>query len=222
MSTKAITIVREAARRIGDDAFSRVSELDWKDFLNQVARDLCSRMKVLEREATTGTVANEERLTYPADLVQIRYVQYTETPSDTFTYRDLEEEPFDEWRLSTSGAYLAGTPAKYTARSGWMTLVPTPSETIASAIKMGYWAIPDEVVTLETEDIPVPEFLRDHLRDGMVPLALRKDRRYEEANEAEAVWRSKEAELAKPATDRADDRRDRLRTQSRRSMLRMT
>lgn len=222
MSVKAWTLAQEAGRRIGDEGFSRISLYDWRDFMNTVARDICSRMKVLERESVAGVVANEERVAYPSDMVQIRYLRYSDTPSEIGTYYDLEERPFDDWRRETSRTYPTGMIYAYTPRASWLTLIAKPSATLANALLMGYWALPDEITTMETDEVPLPDFMRDHLRDGMIPLALRKDRRYEEADAAEAVWRSKEIELAKPITDRADDRRERVRTNSRRNLLRMT
>lgn len=213
MSVNGLIVAREAGRRCGDADFTRITRDDWLDFLNTVQRDITTRIPCIEYEAFASTVANEERMVYPSDLVQIRFVQYSESPG-TIDYADLDEMPVDEWREEVSGNYRLDNITRYCARLGFLSLVGRPSTAIVNAVKLTYYGLAADLTDLTTQNITLPDMLRDYLVDGMVIHGKRKDKRFDEAAYLERVWLGKETEWRGKADDRARDRRPSLRPKS--------
>ena len=213
MSVNGLIVASEAARRCGDEAYTRITRPDWLDFLNSVQRDISTRIPCVEYESYASTQANDERLMLPADLVQIRFVRYSDQPG-TVEYADLGELPFDEWRERTNGMYPLDNITDYCARLGFIDLVGRPTTTIADAVQLGYFGLAADLTDLTTQSITLPDMLHDYLVDGMVILGKRKDKRFDEAAALEGVWRSRESEWMSRASDRARDRRTSLRPKS--------
>lgn len=215
MSVNGLVVASEAARRCGDPSFTRITREDWLDFLNAVQRDISTRIPCVEYEAFAATVANEERLKYPADLVQVRFVHYSEEPG-TIDYFKLGEMPFDEWEAKTSRNYPLDNVSGYCPRTGFLSLYGRPTTAIASAVKMGYFGLAEDLTDLTTQSIELPDMLRTYLVDGMVILGKRKDKEFGEAADLEISWLAREAEWRDRASDRARDRRPSLRSASER------
>lgn len=215
MSVNGLIVASEAARICGDPGFTRISREDWLVGLNAVSRDIAVRTLCVEYEATAATVANEDRMIYPANLVQIRYVRYSRSPL-TVDHRDLDEAKLDEWRAATNGQYPIDDPTEYLPRLGWLHLLPKPDIAVDGAVLMGYFGLPDDVTNLTTQNIALPDKVRDYLVEGMVIFGKKQQKEYEAAAALEAVWRERLAEWRDRAADPARDRRTSLRA-SRRS-----
>jgi hypothetical protein len=213
MSVNALVVASEAARRCGDPNYTRITRADWLDGLNSVARDISVRIPCVEYTATAATVVNEDRMKYPADLVQLRFVRYSETPG-TIDYRDLGEDKLDEWREATSGHYQVGEPEFYLPRLGFMHLRPRPSVAVVAGVKIDYYGIVADVTDLTIKNILLPDMLRDYLVEGMVIFGKRKDKQFAEADALEAAWLRRESEWRDRASDRSRDRRTSLRATS--------
>lgn len=220
MSVNALTLATEAGRRCGDELFTRITRDDWKDFLNAVCRDIASRFHVVEYESTFDVVANMENYPYPDDMVQIRFMRYSDTPDTAGTYEDVDETPFDEWRERTSRSYPIGTPDEYCPRAGFFSLVPMAATTIEDGGLLSYWGLPADVTDLTTQSLQLPDFFRDYVVAGMVIQGKRKDKAFDEADALERAWLNQESQMREKMEDRARDRRASLRPKSARHPMR--
>ena len=216
MSVNALIVASEAARRCGDPGYTRITRDDWKDGLNSVSRDISVRIPCIEFEATASTVALEDRMIYPADLVQLRWVRYSSDPL-TIDYADLDEDKADEWREATSGNYQIGDPVFYFPRSGFMHLRPKPQTVVLAGVQISYYGVAPDVTDLTTQNIALPDLIRDYLVEGMVIFGKRKDKHFDEADNLEAAWLRRESEWRDRVTDRARDRRTSIRSKSART-----
>ena len=215
MSIPALTIASEAGVWCGDPSFTRITRDDWLIGLNAVCRDISVRIPCVEWEATAATVANEDRIIYPDDLVQIRAMRYSEAPG-TIDYRDLDEDKFDEWRNATSRQYQVGDPSFYLPGAKWANLRPKPATSIEQAVLMRYFGLAEAVTDLTTQFLALPDMLRDYVVEGMVIFGKKKNKEFEEARALEDSWRERATEWRDRAADRARDRRTSLRTRGRR------
>lgn len=208
---RASTLIERAARRIDDIRLTNVTTPDLLDYLNAVCDDLCTRLEVYERIVVFKVYA-EDLYAYPSDLVQVKWMSFNPDPvGDPDGYKPLGEKFEDEFREDTFGTYPTSEPCEYFASQGYFHLFPRPETIIPDGGKMGYWATPDPIVNAATGFFQLPDFLQHHVVDGMVIHALRQQKRYEEANTMDAVWRAGEADKARPIVDRSSDRRSGLR-----------
>lgn len=204
----ALTLVIEAAAQFGDPNFTRVFRADWLVFLNSVCRDVSARLRCVEYIATADVVASQGDYIYPSDMVQVRFIRYTDGAGDPW---DLEEMPLDEWRRRTDRVDVTNVPDSYVPRQNFLTLVPRPSSASKAGLIMHYWGVCADVTDLTTQSIQLPDFMAEYIKRGMQPYAKRKDKEFEEAAALEALWRQEESEMRTAIEDRARDRRPSLR-----------
>lgn len=213
VSTPTILLAQEAAFRIEDVGYEHITLPQWAMIYNRVQRDISLRRKIIEHQDTTALV-EDERYPYPDGMVQLNGVEFTETPDSPGTYRFLGEIFENEWRALTTGSYPIGMPESYLARKSMFVLDKVPAAVIDKAIRITYWATPEDVADIQIGTLELPDFARDHVVDGMVIMAMyaRGDER--RAAAAEREWLKREEFIAEPISDRSEDRRSNLRTQS--------
>jgi len=207
MSVNANTIIDEAARALRDPKKSqRVDSTTWLEIFNRTCRDICTRRKVLEFEAFDDVVL-DDRYPYPERLVKARWLRYSGTPTDLATFDFLKEVTNeDKWRrIIESGP--VGEPARYFARQGFLQLDVTPATFVAQGLWIAYWGIPVEVATPANQNMPLPDFFRDHVRDGMVIEAKTILGAQVEAERDKRQWLEREMFLADAMEDRSEDER---------------
>lgn len=204
----ALTLVSEAAIDFGDPLFTRVTRADWLVFLNAVTRDICARFSVVEYTATADVISGQAEYIYPSDMVQIRYVRYTDGSSDPW---DLKEMPLDDWRRRTNRNDPRNVPDSYVVGQSGLTLVPRPETAVTGGLILRYWGLAPDVTDLTTQGISLPDFMAEYIKAGMQPRAKRKDKEFDEAAALYAVFRQQDSEMRNVIEDRARDRRPSLR-----------
>lgn len=220
MSVNALSLATEAGRRCGDELFTRITRDDWKDFLNSVCRDVATRIPCVEWRDTFDLVANLESYPYPSGLIQVRFMRATQTPETAGTFEDIDEMTPEQWHDRTNRNYPVGTPDEYCPWQGFFDLVPMPAVTVVDGGLLAYWGLPDDVTDLTTQNLQLPDFMRDYVVAGMVIQGKRKDKAFDEADALERVWLGQESQMSQKMGDRARDRRVSLRPKSARYPMR--
>lgn len=210
MSTLISDIASEASIIIGDDKFSRVTRGNWLVFANRRMRKLCMRLNIVKRRARFNIVANNEIYALPANCVQMTRLQFTDTPSDIGTFRDLRERFEDDFRDATSNQYPTGDPDRYFADQGFFYLLPMPTTSVALGGRIEYWGLPDAALAQE-DAISLPETMHDLLVEGIVIDAQRKMEKFDQAAVSEQEWENTISETRVKLEDRSSDRRSKVR-----------
>lgn len=221
MSVSARTIADESAILLGDPDFTQVSLPRWRILLNRAQRKMATRIDVYGLQSTFDIVSGSGRVALPDDCTHLARVEFTETPSDPTTYRELDELPEEQFRAQTSGHYPTGSPTEYCARMGWFHLVPQPDANVDEGGRMDYWAIPPDITDIDTQSIVFPDMARDHLVTGCLIEGMRASRMFDEAAELEKEWYAvMEPEVKDRLEDRSSDRRPSFRPVTSRSIAR--
>jgi hypothetical protein len=207
-------LLEQAAAKYGDPRMTRLQLLDWLAIGNEALEALTLDWKVLEEDATFDILANESRYVYPEQAVQLRRVQYSETPSDDATWRDLNDKPWDAFRSATTTFLPQNTPWCWTPRATFFELTPRPTAAITDGGKVSYWKMA-ETVTDPDSDLELDGLHRKTLRDLMVIYAKERTGRAEESSRELAIWAETMERIANRVEHRSDDRRPALHLRSR-------
>lgn len=214
-TTKAIAIINDGATRIGDAAFNAVSRDKWLQFFNARARHLATRLRLVKRRALFSIEADNELYTFPDNMVVMTRLEFTTTPSDRRTFRDLKELFEEEWREATSSCYPTGDPTRYFADQGFFYLWPMPSASYTRGGRLTYWGLPNEIVLPDSEAQPFADSMRNLLLEGMLADAYDVLEKYDKAQAQEAKFEALTAQTRLNLEDRSDDRRTVLMPRSR-------
>jgi hypothetical protein len=212
-------LLTQAASQYGDPRMTRISLNDWLDIYNAASEHVTIRWQTLEQDATFDILANESRYTYPDDMVQLRRVQFSETPSDDTIWREIPETWWDQFRVATDLYLPQNVPFRYCVRANFFELTPRPTTKVLNGGKVAYWKLADTVDDADT-DVELGPVHRKTMRDLMVIYAKERRGRAEEANRELAIWTENMDTIAKKIEHRADDRKPALHLRSRASRLR--
>lgn len=215
MSVNALLVINEAAALIGDPRFDRVTRDAWRTLMNQSARDIARKLRLVSKVATFDLVALDDEYAQPDDCWQVQSMQVNETPSDKTTWWWLKEMFEDEFRDVTGGQFPSATrPRRYFARVDTFHLFEMPDTFIAGGGKVRYWGMPADVTNESVEGIPLANIMRDSLRDRMCVYGLRRLEKWDAASQHEKEWEAALTSDRDRIEDRSSDRRPRLRMRS--------
>lgn len=204
-------VIRDAAVKLGDPNYSRVTSDDWLLFGNMACRRLSQRLRIVKYLASFDVEADNEMYSLPSDSVQMTRLQYSPTPTDENTFRDVNELPLDLYRAEVNGGYPTGEPVSYCPDAGFLRVTPRPTVTLAMGFRIEYWGLAEAVTLPSSQNFPFQDVMRDLVVDGMMPHALRKLEKVAEADRADAAFEAGIVALEAKVQDRSDDRRTRLR-----------
>ena len=212
MSINSLTVINEAASLVGDPAFGRISAEAWRIIQNHSARDIARKLRLVLQTVTFDIVALGHEYALPSDCLQVKWVQFNETPSDQTTWWEVKEFFEAEFRAATNGQYSSNTrPTRYFVLNDTFHLHPMPDKTIVAAGKILYWGLPDDVTSPSVQPIPIMDILRDTLRERMLVYGLRRLEKYDAAANAEKEWEASLTVDRDRLEDRSADRRPRIR-----------
>lgn len=211
MSTSALAVVNEGAALVGDPGFSRITQEEWRVYLNTAARDLARKMRLVRWIVTYDLVLNGPEYALPPDCFQIIRMHYNLTPSNQTTWFKIDEIFQDEFDQTTNGNYASGLMQRYLALNDTFWLYPMPDKNVVAGGRIAYWGMPDEVTTLASGVIPVMDILRDSLRERMVIFALRRLEKFDAAQRHELEWEASLTSERDRLEDRSADRRPQIR-----------
>ena len=216
MSTFVASLIDEAALRLGDPRFTRVSRADWLQFFNEAQLDAATELRILEDDFFFTIQAGAARYTYPQNMIQMSKLSFTETPADGRSYRDLQEMFRDEHRsAATSGMYPQGSVWGYYARAAFFELVGEPSTEVIDGGLLTMWYTPTWIDVETAGDVmELPDMMRNLIRDWMLEKGLTKIGRVVEAQRMELRREMKLTGFRSKIEDRSDDRRAALRIES--------
>ena len=216
MSVSAQEVINECATLIGDPAQQRVDADVWKLFLNQSARDIARKLRLVLWTVTFDIVGNDPEYALPSDCIQVKRVQFNETPSDQTTWWDVKEMFEDEFRAATDGQYPSISRShRYHIFNDTFWLYPMPDVSVSGGGKITYWGLPDGVTSPSTQVIPLMDFMRDTLRERMIVYGLRRLEKWDASVKAEQEWQASLSSDRTRIEDRSADRRSRIRTSPR-------
>jgi hypothetical protein len=211
MSFNSLLVINEAAEALRDPAFGTITQPRWLSIQNRVARIMARKMRLVEWTTVTGVTLAEPEYEYPSDSFQIISVRYNETPGDPTTWFKLGELFSDEFEARTQRNYSTGTPMRYYPATTSLFLHPMPDVTLASALKVRYWGLPDAVTNASTQDVQLSDTLRDLLLEGMIAYGFDDMKDYESGASAQQKWQAALTFDRDRFEDKSADRRSRLR-----------
>lgn len=214
-TTKAIAIINECAIRFGDRAFNSVDRDKWLSFMNERARGLATRLRLVKRRALFSIEADNELYTFPDNMVVMTRMEFTPTPNDRTTFRDLREMFEEEWRGATTNTYPTGDPTRYYADQGFFYLYPLPAASYTRGGRLTYWGLPNEVVNYDIDLQPFADSMKNALVEGMLSDAYDAIEKYDVAAKQEAKFEKIVAQAQLNLEDRSEDRRQVLMPRSR-------
>lgn len=215
MSFLVQKILNDAILACGDPSARNISPDEQLAFYNRTAQKVAKRLNVIEYEAFYDLVANSDLYKLPDDCKTVRKMYATLTPSDLYSYWELDELFEDEHAQATNRQTATGDVKKYYMRQGYFQLYPMPSETLVQGGKIIYWGLPPDVVDPTIETTPFPDICRELLTEGVIIHLLKRQTRLDEAASREQEWTSTMIQDRDTMEDRSRDRRPSLRGRSR-------
>lgn len=167
--------------KFGDIGAVQIDDTMILRWINQGIDSIVSTNPFLKRQAQTALLAGQGVYSLATAFPGLRIMQYDMVLCDG---RKLEHIPFAKFQEvvgDTDGhsGVTEGRPAYFTEYGGSLTLWPTPSETVANGLTLYFAAYPDEVTTLDTEPLTVPDRFFGSLVDYVHAQALELDEDYE-------------------------------------------
>jgi len=211
MSVQVLSVIQDTAAKIGDPAFSQITVAEYLAWANQRARKLCVRMNLVKWVAFADINADDEVYAEPDDCIQLTRLQFSPTPTDPRTFRDLSSYFADEFRARVNWNYPVGDPDSYFADQGFLYLVGRPVADLSQALKIEYWGLPTDMTNAYTDKVPLADTVRDLLADGMEIDALWKLEKRDESLRAAAVWEANIGAIRPKLEMRSTDRRSSVR-----------
>ena len=206
MSIPVIEVINDVALKMGDPGFTQITTDEYLRWANQRSRKLSTKLNLVKWVAFTDLEQDNELYAEPDDCLQITRLSYSPTPTDARTFRDLHPYFADEFRARVNWTYPVGEPDSYFPDQGFFYLVGRPTASLAQALKIEYWGLPEDMTSASTDTIPFMAKMRDLLADGIEIDALWKLEKREESIAAGKVWEatigSVRPKLENPATDR--------------------
>lgn len=189
----ASDIITRVQRQFGDEAAVQVTEADIIRWINDGQREIVKHNEeLLEKTATTSTVAGQQEYTLPADLMIFRSLTYKDTGMNSFQkLKGYSFNQFNELIDQWDGTdYPEGVPTVYTQYAGKFILFPIPVLSLTNSIKIYYNRKPTDVSTgASTVDLP------DQYFEVLVKHCL------SQAYEMDEDWEAAGAKLTEVASD---------------------
>lgn len=219
-------IIAQGASSVSDPRQQAIEPVRWLQLYNNALEWVCRRFRVIERDATFDFEAGEERYPYPDDetigaMVQMRRLQYSPTPSDRNTYREITERPEHKARRSTQWQYPIGEPWFYWPRTNFFQVYPQPTETIVAAGLITYWSLPIPVTDVVGATFELPPKTRLIVVDLLGAFGKRELNRFDEAQNMMNQLERELAQFYEKIEDMADDANDAMTVPGQRAPGRM-
>lgn len=159
MAFLASDIITRVQRQFGDESAVQVTDADVLRWINDGQRETVnSNETLLEKTATTSTVANQQAYNLPTDLLIFQGLFYKDSGMNSYqklkgyTFRQFNEL-VDQWDGTD---YPAGVPTIFTLYAGQFILFPIPSQSLTNSLKIYYNRKPTDV-TLTSSPIDLPD-----------------------------------------------------------------
>jgi len=151
-------IITRIQRKFGDESAVQVTNADIIRWINDGQRRIVLKNDVLlEKTATTNSVAGQQEYDLPTDLLILKFIQYKDSGSTSYLkLRGLTTVEFNEYIDGWSdGGSVKGVPQVYTIFSGKIIAYPTPTNSVTAGFKIYYNRAPvDVALTSDTPDLP--------------------------------------------------------------------
>lgn len=152
-------IMTRIRRKFGDESAVQVTDADIIRWINDGQRRIVLKNDtLLEKTATTSSVAGQQEYTLPVDLLILKFIQYKESAATSYLkLRGLTPVEFNEYidGWSDSGT-VRGVPQVYTIFSGKIIAYPTPTASVTDGFKIYYNRTPTDVaLNSDTPDLPL-------------------------------------------------------------------
>ena len=134
-------IITRIQRKFGDESAVQVTNADIIRWINDGQRRIVLKNDVLlEKTATTNSVAGQQEYDLPTDLLILKFIQYKDSGSTSYLkLRGLTTVEFNEYIDGWSdGGSVKGVPQVYTIFSGKIIAYPTPTNSVTAGFKIYY------------------------------------------------------------------------------------
>jgi len=209
------SVLNDALLAIDDPAGRNVAPAEQLSFYNRTARKVAKRLNVIEYEAFYDHVQNTDLYKLPSDCKTVRKMFATLTPTDTYSYWELDEIFEDEHAGLTNRQTASSDPRKYFMRQEYFQIYPAPATTIERGGKMVYWGLPPDSLNPSIDLAPFPDIVREILTEGVIIHLLKRMTRLEEAMSRAQEWEASMTQDRDVMEDRSRDRRPNLRARNR-------
>jgi hypothetical protein len=155
---KVSDITTRVQRTFGDEAGVQLTAEDILRFINDGVREvLYKNESLLQKTATTNSIASQQDYAVPADVLILRGLSWKDTGETSYhKLKGLSLNEFNEYIDGWDGNdYGTGVPIVYMIFEDLITVFPTPAVSTAAALKLYYQRTPvDVALTSDTPDIP--------------------------------------------------------------------
>lgn len=152
-------IMTRVRRKFGDESAVQVTDADLIRWINDGQRQIVLKNDtLLEKTATTDSVAGQQEYNLPTDLLILKFIQYRESVNTAYyKMRGLTPVGFNEYIDGWSdGGVAKGVPQVFTIFSGKILAYPTPVASVTAGFKIYYNRSPvDVVLNSDTPDLPL-------------------------------------------------------------------
>ena len=223
MSVPVSGLITQALDEIGDKDGHRTTRPDMLRYYDRVQSVLATDTQALEVDAYFDLEANEPRYAYPEDCIQITAIRVsrTATPTSLSDYYWLDEVFEEEYRTWTWAQRAIGWISTYRARNAWIEFLQNPTQDIVNGGLLTYARMSVDVVSeSQAAVMELPDFMKNHVIEGMKIVARMAGRERAAANDDWVKWQAKNIDLKTAITDRSRDRKASIRPPSFGNMLR--
>jgi hypothetical protein len=151
-------ITTRVQRIFGDEAGVQLTTEDILRFINDGVREILYKNEsLLQKTATTASIANQQDYALPSDVLILRGISWKDTGETSYhKLKGMTLNDFNEYIDGWDGNdYGTGVPVVYMIFENLITLFPTPAVSTAAAMKLYYQRTPvDSLLTSDTPDIP--------------------------------------------------------------------
>lgn len=152
-------IMTRVRRKFGDESAVQVTDEDIIRWINDGQRRIVLKNEVLlEKTATSNSVAGQQEYDLPTDLLILKFIQYKESANTAYyKLKGLTPVDFNEYIDGWSdGGTARGVPTVFTVFSGKIIAFPTPTASVTAGFKIYYNRSPVDVSSgASTPDLPL-------------------------------------------------------------------
>src|SRR5438105_1578244 len=98
MTIFASDLATEVGRELGDPLLTRIAQADLIQWYNDALEYITTRYRTLEQDASFTIVGGADSYFYPDDMVAMKRLRASSTPSDPLSYRAVDEMFEDDIR----------------------------------------------------------------------------------------------------------------------------
>lgn len=214
MSVQVSKLITQGLDEIGDKDGHRTTRPNMLSYYNRAQRVIATETEGIETDAYFDLEANEPRYAYPENAIRVKAIRIAriDLPVALSDYYWIDEAVEEEYRAWTWALRAIGWISHYRARNNWIEFLQNPTTDVPNGGLLTYWKIPDDVLEESPSAImELPDFVQDHVLEGMKILSRMAGRERAAANEDWQRWTIEATKLRSRIQGRSTDRKPSMR-----------